>query len=322
MNEKRRIYYYFIFGAGGGATGWFLAAMLLQSNKDAGQTVGQQALYGALLGALVGVAIAAYEGLTSRSLIRFVKFGGIGLALGTVAGVLALPAASWLYGAMLGPTRAAAQAAGAQAQAPAAWQAVLIGTLCWLLFGGLIGFGESLSKGTQSFKGLLGGMLGGLIGGGVYEIARASGVTQTASFEQQRVLAVALAVLGGAIGSSIAFVTTALKSAWFEVVDGKFAGKIYDVTKYVDRKLGSHKAGIIGSDEWSANVYLPPDREVLPRHAQIGYANGSPTLTFFPETEGLQSSLINGRKASIWPLKDGDRLQIGSTTLIYRHKRR
>src|SRR5256714_11534859 len=108
MNEKRRIYYYFIFGAGGGATGWFLAAMLLQSNKDAGQTVGQQALYGALLGALVGVAIAAYEGLTSRSLIRFVKFGGIGLALGTVAGVLALPSPALAFGGVLGPPPAAA----------------------------------------------------------------------------------------------------------------------------------------------------------------------------------------------------------------------
>src|SRR2546423_2368240 len=132
MNEKRRIYYYFIFGAGGGATGWFLAAMLLQSNKDAGQTVGQQALYGALLGALVGVAIAAYEGLTSRSLIRFVKFGGIGLALGTVAGALAPPGASWLYSALLGPTRAAAPAAGAPAPGPAAGHARPDGQHCQL----------------------------------------------------------------------------------------------------------------------------------------------------------------------------------------------
>jgi hypothetical protein len=319
MNEKRRIYYYFIFGAGGGATGWFLAATLLQS-KNAAPTLGQQALYGAMLGALIGAAIAAYEGLTSRSLIRFIKFGGIGLLLGTLAGVIALPAAQGLYSALLGP--GARVAAAAAPRAGAAWQPILIGTLCWLLFGGLIGFGESLLKGSQSFKGLAGGVLGGLIGGGVYEIARASGVTETASFEQQRVLAITLAVLGGAIGSSVAFVTTALKRAWFEVVDGKFAGKIYDVTKYVDRTLGSHKSGIIGSDEWGASVYLPPDREVLPRHARIGYANGAPTLTFYPEAEPLQSSLVNGRKVTNWQLKDGDRLQVGSTTLIYRHKRK
>jgi hypothetical protein len=319
MNEKKRIYYYFIFGAGGGTTGWFLAATLLQGSRDAGQTLGQQAAFGALLGALIGLAIAAYDGLTSRSLIRFAKFGGIGLTLGAFAGVVALPAASWIYSSTVGPAAASRAAAS---PASTAWQSALIGTLCWLLFGGLIGLGETLSRGAQSFKGLLGGVLGGLIGGGVYEIARASGVAQTASFEQQRVLAIALGVLGGAIGSSIAFVTTALKSAWFEVVDGKFAGKIYDVTKYVDRKLGSHKAGIIGSDEWSASVYLPPSREVLPRHAQVGFANGAPTLTFFPEAEGFQSSLVNGRRASVWQLRNGDRVQIGSTTLIYHHKRK
>jgi hypothetical protein len=315
MNEKKRIYYYFIFGAGGGVTGWFLAATTLKGSGLA-PTLGQQALYGAVLGALIGVAIAAYEGLTSRSLVRFVKFGGIGLLLGTLAGVVALPAAQALYSAMLGPGGGAAPRAGD------AWRSVAIGTLCWLLFGGLIGFGESLSKGTQSVKGLAGGVLGGLIGGIVYELARASGVAQTASFEQQRVLAISLAVLGGAIGSSVAFVTTALKRAWFEVVDGKFSGRVYDVTKYVDKTLGSHRAGIIGSDEWTANVYLPPDREVLPRHAQIAYANGAPTLTFSPDAEPLQSSLVNGRKVSSWALKDGDRLQLGSTTLIYRHKRK
>lgn len=315
MIEIRRVYYYFIFGAGGGATGWFLAAVLLQSDK-ARPTVSEQALYGALLGALIGVAIAAYEGLVSRSLIRFAKFGGYGLLLGAVAGIVALPAAQLLYGALLRP------APGAAAAAPAAtWQPVLIGTLCWLIFGGLIGFGESLSKGTQSIKGLAGGVLGGLIGGGIYEWARAAGVAQTASFEQQRVLAITLALLGAFVGSSIAFVTTALKRAWFEVLDGKFAGKIYDVTKYVHGTLGKHKPGIIGSDEWSAHVYLPPGHEVLGQHAQINNSNGSPTLTFFPEAERLPSSLINGRKVSSWPLKDGDRLQIGPTTLIYRHKK-
>jgi hypothetical protein len=164
--------------------------------------------------------------------------------------------------------------------------------------------------------------VGGLIGGGVYEWARASGVAQTASFEQQRVLAITLALLGACVGGSIAFVTTALKRAWFEIVDGKFAGRKYDVTKYVHGRLGREKAGIIGSDEWTANVYLPPGREVLGQHAQINNSNGAPTLTFFPEAERLPSSLINGRKARSWPLKDGDRLQIGTTTLIYRHKKR
>jgi hypothetical protein len=275
-----------------------------------------QAVYGALLGAAIGIGIAAYEGLTSRSVIRFFKFGSQGLLLGTVAGVVALPLAQWLYATLLGP-------AAAQGQKNVAWQAVLVGTLCWLLFGGLIGFGESLSKGTQSVKGLAGGVLGGVLGGLIYEIARASGVTNVASYNQQIVLAITLALLGGAIGASIAFVTTALKRAWLEVMDGKFAGRIYDVTKYVDRTLGSRKSGIIGSDEWNANVYLPSDRGVLPHHAEISSNDGVPTFTVAPGADKVSATtLVNGRRVSSWPLSDGDRLQLGSTNLVYRHKRK
>ena len=316
MSDKIRVYYYFIFGSIGGLTGWFLAALLLNSANTV-PSIRDQAIYGALLGAMIGVAIAAYEGVSSQSLIRFVKFGSIGLLLGTLAGLLALPIAQWLYQQMLGP------GAGNSNHAAPTGLFIAVGTLCWLLFGGLIGFGESLSKGTQSIKGLAGGVLGGLLGGIIYELARASGVTQKASYQQQLILAITLAVLGGAIGSSIAFVTTALKRAWIEVIDGKFSGKIYDVTKYVDRTLGSHKPGIIGSDEWSANVYLPADYKILPRHAQIGFSNGSPTFSVFPEAQKISTTLVNERNVSgSCPLQDGDRLRIGSTLLIYRHKRK
>lgn len=313
MREFGRVYYYFIFGACGGLTGWFAAALLFRTG--AAPSMAEQAVYGALLGAAIGIGIAAYEGITSRSLIRFVKFGSYGLLLGTLAGVLALPLAQWLYGTLVGPS-------ATDAPRSFSWQPIAVGTLCWLIFGGLIGFGESLSKGTQSVKGLAGGVLGGLLGGLIYEVARATGVTNVASYDQQLVLAITLALLGGAIGASIAFVTTALKRAWLEVLDGKFAGRIYDVTKYVDRTLGSRKPGIIGSDEWSANIYLPSDRGVLPRHAQIGFHDGAPTFTVIPAANKVAETLVNGRRVSSWPLKDGDRLQLGSTHLVYRHKRK
>lgn len=314
MKDFGRIYYYFIFGACGGLTGWFGAALLLRE-AGAGPSMATQAAYGALLGAAIGIAIAAYEGVVSRSLIRFVKFGGFGLMLGALAGVLALPLAQWIYGTLIAPNAAGARRA-------VTWQAVAVGTMCWLIFGGLIGFGESLSKGTQSVKGLLGGILGGLLGGSVYEGARASGVTNTASYDQQLVLAITLGLLGGAIGASIAFVTTALKRAWIEVLDGKFEGRVYDVTKYVDRTLGSRKAGIIGSDEWGANVYLPSNCGVLPQHAEISFRDGSPTFTVLPAAERISTTLVNGRRVSSWPLRDGDRLQIGTTNLVYRNKRK
>ena len=310
MNERLRIYFYFVFGSIGGLTGWFLSASLLLSTA----TALEQAIYGAIVGAMIGLAIAAYEGFATRSFLRLFKYGSIGLILGTVAGVIALPLSQWLYSRLIRTTVASPTSINLKS--------VAVGMACWILFGGLIGFVEGLNKGTQSIKGFSGGVLGGIIGGGIYEFARGYGVAQTASLKQQLILAISLSILGGAIGASIALVTVALKRAWVEVLDGKFAGRVYDVTKFVDPQLGSQKPGIIGSDEWRSNIYLPGDPKVQPAHARIGYANGAPYLSVFPSAQKRAETLINGSRVTSGVLNDGDRLQIGRTLLVYKHKRR
>lgn len=309
MDDKLKIYFYFVFGSMGGLTGWYLSASLLLSTV----TILDQAIFGAIIGAMIGLAIAAYEGFVTRSFIRLFKYGSIGFMLGTVAGLIALPVSQWLYARLL-------TTVGAQAGTSSLWKAIVVGMVCWILFGGIIGVIEGLNKGTQSIKGFTGGVLGGIIGGAIYELARGSGIAQGASLKQQVILALTLSILGGAIGASIAFVTLALKRAWIEVLDGKFAGRIYDVTKYVDRQLGHEKPGIIGSDEWCANIYLPADRKVQPAHARIGFANGAPYLSVSPAARKHANTLVNGKQVSEWVLSDGDRLQIGNTLLMYRQK--
>lgn len=314
MKEKIRIYYYFVIGAVGGLTGWVLGALLLRAFVDAQAadkpSAAQQAFYGAILGSLIGLSVAAYDGIASRSFPRFIKFGGIGLGLGIVAGAIALPLAQALYGWLLGADGASGAA-----------QSILVGTFCWILFGGLIGFGEGISKGTQSWKGFLGGTIGGFVGGIIYEINRVSSDANTASFRRQLFLALSLSLLGAAISAAIAFVTAALKQAWIEVINGKFAGRTFDVTKYVDPKLGRYRSGIIGSDQWASHVYLPGDIEVLTHHAELNYANGAPTLTVRPDAIKRGSTFVNGRKVSSCPLANGDKLQVGSTHLVFHQKR-
>jgi hypothetical protein len=311
MTDRSRIYYYAIIGACGGLTGWFLDTLLLGEPKF----FSTQILYGGILGATIGVAVAAYDGIMTRSLRRFIKYGGIGLALGAGAGATALPLVQLLYDALL--------PVGHRSAANANWQTMLVGTLCWLLFGGLIGFGEGISKGTQTWKGFLGGLVGGLVGGLLYEINRASTGTASEPFRHQIFLALSLLLLGAAISAAIAFVTAVLKGAWVEILDGKFAGRSYDVTKYVDARLGSHRAGVIGSDQWGAHIYLPGDSVVLPRHAEIKFANGAPTLMVTPEASKHATTFVNGRRLSAsTPLSDGDQLQFGSTKVLYRQKRR
>lgn len=324
MKDNIRIYYYFIIGAIGGLTGWFLSTIFgsLVGEDFAADILGRgmayYILFGATLGAIIGIAVSAYDGIFNRSIQRFFKFGAIGLILGAIAGAISLPLVDLIYQFLAG--------AVSQTKSGATTKPIilfLIGSICWVLFGGFIGFGEGIGKGTQAWKGVLGGMLGGLLGGIIYEINRAVNPPSTLSEDSMSghfFSAVSFLLLGGAVSSSVAFVTSALKSAWFEVLDGKLAGRNYDITKYVDQKLGAVKAGIIGSDEWSSHIYLPGDNEVQSHHAEISYTNGSPTITIMPEAAKRQATYLNGRRLThSSPLVNGDRLQIGSTNLIYRN---
>jgi hypothetical protein len=210
---------------------------------------------------------------------------------------------------------------------PAA-QSILSGLVCWLLLGGMIGIGAVLNKGTQLHKGLLGGLIGAVLGGLIYEMARVQYAEKMGSLpgkvKSLPVIAISLGLLGGAIGASVALITTAAKNAWVEVTNGKLKGRIYDITKYVDAKMGSRAAGLIGSDANAAWIYLPGDIHVLPRHAEIRYANGAPTLTVVDGNKKTNRlTLINGRNvAASMPLSNGDRVQIGKTTLVYHQKGR
>jgi hypothetical protein len=309
MSDSLRVYYYSIFGAFGGLTGWFLTAFLLP--ESGGDSVGYRMLNGALLGAPICGAISAYDGMVSRSFIRLMKFILLGLMLGTVAGVVALPAAQAAYAYLL--PRLSPRVGSATA-------ATTLGILIWVFFGGLIGFVGGLSKGEQFYKGLLGGGLGGLTGGLIYELMRTSNNIGATTRVLQVSLAFSLALLGGFIGASIALMTTTIRRAWIEVLTGKFAGHVYDVTKYVNRHRGTEVSGIIGSDERRVNIYLTADLDVLPIHARIGYANGVPTLTVLHGEDKSGTTNVNGRRASTAQLKDGDRIQIGSAMLIYRSK--
>lgn len=324
MKDNVRIYYYFIIGAIGGLTGWYLSTILGNNIGEdfAAETFGKGFAYyvffGATLGAIIGVAVSAYDGISNRSFQRFIKFGAIGLLLGALAGAISLPLIDFIYQSLASAASQAKSSGGNKVLL-----VFLIGSLCWILFGGFIGLGEGIGKGTQAWKGVLGGMLGGLLGGIIYEINRAVNPPSTLgedNFNSHFFSAVSFTLLGAAVSSSVAFVTTALKSAWIEVLDGKAAGRNYDITKYVDQKLGAAKAGIIGSDEWSAHIYLPGDNEVLPHHAEINYQNGYPTITVMPEAAKHQTTYLNGsRLTHSSPLVNGDRIQIGSTNLIYRN---
>ena len=322
MNEGRRLFYYFIFGALGGATGWLLGGLAAPAvgvmlaggpGKGAGH-VAQQIAFGVAVGTCIGLFIAAHDGFASRSFRRFLKRAAYGVGLGAIAGGVAHPLSQSVYAYLAG---------GRDAYTLGAF---LIFTLCWVLFGGLIGCIEGVNKGTQNWKGSVGGAIGGLIGGAIYKTAVATPLVTDYPDAEQVILAASLAFLGGTIGAAVVFVTTKLREAFVEIVSGKRMGDKDDVTKYVaSRGRGNPNKGIIGSDSWSADVYLPGDKGVRPQHASISLVDGEPTLTVLPNAVAGADTIVNGERVKSvtgWKLKDGDRLQIGSTALVYRQKKK
>ena len=191
---------------------------------------------------------------------------------------------------------------------------VIRGALCWALLGAIIGFAETTLKGTQHWKGAMGGVIGGLFGGLTHEALR----TRADGDSGQLILAASLAVLGGAICLAIATISTLLSGAWFEVVDGKMADRQIDLTKFVRPRSGGQPEGLIGRDEWRCQIFLPGDAGIQPCHATIRLVDGAPTISSTNSSSPLQ---INGDRVTRARLQDGDRLIIGSTSLIYRVKR-
>jgi len=314
QTKTLRVYYYSLLGALGGLTGWFVQALLFRGIDDI--TLGTLIGRGTLLGGLIGVCIAAYDGIISRSPKRFGLLALWGLFFGVVAGGIALPVSQALF-SRLWP----AQEIAAGVTTP---RSLLVGMFCWTIFGAILGFVEVIFKGTQAYKGLLGGLIGGLIGGLMYETARFMGQTESGNPPQQ-VQAASLLVMGAAVGFFISLIATMLRRAWVEVLDGKFAGHEYDVTKYVSRERGGRGVrGVIGSDELRANVFLPADNEILAQHAILCYENEAPTLLVTPEAKKIQArTLINGQAvANNCPLTNGDEIQIGTTNLRYHQSRK
>lgn len=314
MGERYRLFYYFLLGASGGLTGWFLQAVAYRGIQS--QALNVLAFRGAFIGSLIGLAIAAYEGLASRSLSRLIKFSFYGFLLGVAAGAIALPLAGRTYCLLLGDCETSSTAK------PSIAVAILIGVFCWALFGGIIGLIESIGKGTQVYKGFLGGLLGGVVGGLIYEVARVQQLTVD-SLKSQALVALSLTLLGGFIGLAIALIATFLSEASIRVLDGKMIGRVYDVTRFVTRSSKRQLRGIIGSDKTRAHIFIRGGKEILPQHAFLTNSNQTPTLVASPDAiKARATTLVNGRAITKCPLNNGDTIKIGNTQLRYQQVRK
>lgn len=149
--------------------------------------------------------------------------------------------------------------------------------------------------------GLVGGLIGGLIGGVLYDP-----VVSLTSQERLATLA-AMAAIGLFAGLATGLIENAAKSGWVKVVQGLIAGKQFILYR---------NPTFVGSGP-DCQIYLFKDPRVGRRHAAFHIVPGGFELENLPLGS---DTMVNGRPVARARLKNGDRVQIGSTLLVFQEK--
>jgi hypothetical protein len=251
----------------------------------------RDALAGILIGGALGIFLNAYGPLRDGAwlkLARSVAWGApaaaLGGALGLVAGEIVI---GWFRGGLLGRA------------------------LSWAVLGLGIGLGQGLadrSRDRLTF-GLIGGGLGGFIGGFWFEWLGATLRTRPDASESVGIVqAIGIVILGAGLGLCLALVEQALRRAWVQILNGRQEGRIY---------LLAHPRCRLGLDE-RAEVGIFGDALVARRHAEIeANAEGYILNPLAPQN----ATRVNGMPvAGPLPLKDGDRIELGRTLLVFRRR--
>ena len=280
----RQAYDLALTGALGALFGLYLYVELVQARS----VYVRDALAGLLIGGSLGVFLNGSGPMRDGAwlkLARAVTWGApaaaLGGALGLVAGEVVI---GWLRGGLLGRS------------------------LSWAVLGLGIGIGQGLADRSRDrlIFGLAGGGLGGFVGGFLFEWLRvALGDRLDVSASQ----AVGIVILGAGLGLCLALVEQALRRAWVQVQSGRQEGRIY---------LLAHPRCRLGLDE-RAEIGIFGDASVARRHAEITATPSGYVLHHLAPQQN--STRVNGTLvAGAQPLRDGDRIELGRTLLVFRQR--
>ncbi|HWE39586.1 MAG TPA: FHA domain-containing protein [Isosphaeraceae bacterium] len=248
--------------------------------------------------------------LWMRDVLAGVAIGGaIGFLLNAVE---PLRDGAWLKLARMATWGAIAGAAGGAAGLVlgevllARFQGGVIGrALSW----GVLGLGIGLSQGLahrswQRLKfGLIGGGIGGLIGGYLFESLRVAMGNRNELSQ-----GLGIVILGAGLGLCLALVEQVLRRAWVQVLRGRQEGHLYVL---------AHRRSRLGLDE-HIEIGLFGDPAVARDHAAI---ERTPQGYVLENRDPKGRTKVNGRAlAAPQPLRDGDRIELGNTLLVFRSR--
>jgi len=245
----------------------------------------RDALAGLLIGGSLGVFLNAYSPLRDGAWLKLARAVSWGAPAAALGGALGLVAGEVVIGLLRG--------------------GLLGRALSWSVLGLGIGLGQGLADRSRDrlVYGLLGGGLGGFIGGFLFEWLRVA-LADRADLSQ----AVGIVILGAGLGLCLALVEQVLRRAWVQVQSGRQEGRIY---------LLAHPRCRLGLDE-RAEIGIFGDPAVARRHAEI---ESTPRGYVLHPLAPQASTRVNGAPvADLHPLQDGDRIELGHTLLVFRHR--
>ena len=270
----------------------------------------------AICGACVAGLVGAADGIMSRNLRRGLLSGLVGVGIAAAGGLVGLIPAGIVFN--LTQTLVTATVP----EGTVLWTSstltggplmvLIVGrSLAWGVFGLSLGLGHGVALRSKKLvlNGLLGGLLGALLGGMFFEpIIKFFGSADLgAGAAMSR--AFGFGVIGLAVGFMIGLVEHLSKEAWLMMRAGPLAGKQFIIYK---------SPTILGSSP-KCEIYLFKDPDVEPRHASIRTVGNRHEIQ---DNNTPAGTIVNGRKARMQPLKDGDQIVLGQTVLEYSERSR
>ncbi len=245
----------------------------------------RDALAGALIGGFVGFMINAADAFREGAWWKLSRSASWGALAGAVGGAIGLIVGEIVLGG---------------------FQGGLVGrAVSWAILGLGIGVSQGLAyRSVARLRfGLIGGGAGGFLGGLLFETLRARWADRPDMSQ-----GLGVAILGAGLGVCLALVERVLGRDWVQVLNGRQEGRTYLLT---------NRVSAVGLDE-RAEVGLFGDPSVARKHVQIERTAGGHLLV---DLDNKGRTLVNGGPVQgSTTLKNGDRIDLGGTRLLFRDR--
>jgi hypothetical protein len=296
-----RLYWNAVLGALGGLVGWFLWGLF--SDKTIPPDWRQWLLGGACLGGAIGYFVVSGEALRDQSLVRFARLASHGLVLGVLGGGLGGYAAESLDRFL------AAEMGGGSGPVTLEVLAALTRGLGGLILGVFVGAGEGVAAHSLARlrHGALGGAAGGFLGGSLAVfVGRIANPSHGHAAD-----ALGPMLLGACLAALAVLAQGVFQRACVRVLRGWQAGRVFGVQK---------ANTFLGCDD-HADVALFRDRAVEKKHAIIQREEYNRFILV--NTASPERTRVNDEPVpTCRELHDGDRIQLGNTTLRFQNRAR